>query len=111
MGWHLHQLPYLLPSSPPLMMRALLSARSPLGGSILPYVCLCFHCSQFGVLSLFDWPQLYSPSFVDSFNDVTNGTNPGCGTEGFRASPGWDPVTGLGTPNFERLLANFLQLP
>ncbi|EJF64895.1 subtilisin-like protein [Dichomitus squalens LYAD-421 SS1] len=56
-------------------------------------------------------PALYSPWFVGSFNDVTNGTNPGCGTEGFRASPGWDPVTGLGTPNFERLLANFLLLP
>ena len=60
---------------------------------------------------IFDLLQLYSSSFVDSFNDVTNGTNPGCGTEGFRASPGWDPVTGLGTPNFERLLNNFLQLP
>ncbi|TBU33346.1 subtilisin-like protein [Dichomitus squalens] len=56
-------------------------------------------------------PALYSPWFVGAFNDVTNGTNPGCGTEGFRASPGWDPVTGLGTPNFERLLANFLLLP
>ena len=29
-------------------------------------------------------------------NDITNGTNPGCGTEGFEAVEGWDPVTGLG---------------
>ncbi|KAI1796878.1 subtilisin-like protein [Ganoderma leucocontextum] len=56
-------------------------------------------------------PALYSPWFVGSFNDVTNGSNPGCGTQGFQAAPGWDPVTGLGTPNFERLLDNFLFLP
>jgi hypothetical protein len=31
-------------------------------------------------------------------NDITNGTNPGCGTAGFSAARGWDPVTGLGTP-------------
>ena len=37
------------------------------------------------------------------FNDITNGTNPGCGTEGFNATPGWDPVTGFGTPNFQEL--------
>ena len=51
---------------------------------------------------IFDLLQLYSSSFVDSFNDVTNGTNPGCGTEGFTAVRGWEPVTGLGcvTPSF-----------
>jgi hypothetical protein len=30
------------------------------------------------------------------FNDITEGTNPGCGTKGFPAAPGWDPSTGLG---------------
>lgn len=25
--------------------------------------------------------------------DIVNGTNPGCGSEGFRAAPGWDPVS------------------
>ncbi len=25
-------------------------------------------------------------------NDITSGSNPGCGTEGFPATPGWDPV-------------------
>jgi len=29
-----------------------------------------------------------------ALNDVTSGTNPGCGTKGFEASAGWDPVTG-----------------
>ncbi|KAF8267612.1 peptidase S8/S53 domain-containing protein [Lactarius quietus] len=32
--------------------------------------------------------------------DVASGTNPGCGTNGFPATSGWDPVTGLGTPDF-----------
>lgn len=38
------------------------------------------------------------------FNDVVVGSNPGCGTNGFAAAPGWDPVTGLGSPNFIALV-------
>lgn len=34
------------------------------------------------------------------FTDIVGGSNPGCGTEGFQALQGWDPVTGLGTPNY-----------
>ncbi|KAK4161699.1 putative protease [Cladorrhinum sp. PSN259] len=30
------------------------------------------------------------------FTDITQGSNPGCGTEGFQVKEGWDPVTGLG---------------
>jgi tripeptidyl-peptidase I len=33
------------------------------------------------------------------------GSNPGCGTNGFSAKSGWDPITGLGTPNFAKLKA------
>ena len=55
--------------------------------------------------------QLYSDQFKGVFNDIVNGSNPGCGTKGFQAAPGWDPVTGLGTLNFELLLAQFLALP
>ncbi|TCD71643.1 hypothetical protein EIP91_007390 [Steccherinum ochraceum] len=40
-----------------------------------------------------------------AFNDITTGDNPGCNTNGFPAKAGWDPVTGLGTPNFPKLLA------
>ncbi|KIK61996.1 hypothetical protein GYMLUDRAFT_42425 [Collybiopsis luxurians FD-317 M1] len=48
-------------------------------------------------------PLLYAnPS---ALNDVTSGTNAGCGTNGFSARAGWDPVTGLGTPNFVKLQA------
>ncbi|KAF8204657.1 tripeptidyl peptidase A [Pholiota molesta] len=44
-------------------------------------------------------PFLYSKGFA-GLNDITSGNNAGCGTPGFNASKGWDPVTGLGTPNF-----------
>jgi tripeptidyl-peptidase I len=54
-------------------------------------------------------PVLYAHPEV--LNDVTLGTNPGCGTVGFSAQPGWDPVTGLGTPNFPKMVALFLSLP
>lgn len=38
--------------------------------------------------------QIYSSSFKSAFHDITNGTNPGCGTDGFKTAKGWDPVTG-----------------
>lgn len=67
-------------------------------------------------------PFLYSKG-VQGLTDILTGNNPGCGTEGFNASQGWDPgecfgfvhdissrrtyeyrlVTGLGTPKFEVL--------
>ncbi|EMD37169.1 hypothetical protein CERSUDRAFT_115082 [Gelatoporia subvermispora B] len=56
-------------------------------------------------------PTIYSDKFKDLFNDITSGTNPGCGTNGFTAERGWDPVTGLGTINFKKLLAAWLELP
>ncbi|KAI9455155.1 subtilisin-like protein [Lactarius psammicola] len=37
------------------------------------------------------------------FNDITAGSAPGCGTPGFNATVGWDPVTGFGTPDFGKL--------
>ncbi|KAK7467531.1 hypothetical protein VKT23_004584 [Stygiomarasmius scandens] len=48
-------------------------------------------------------PLLYQNP--DVFTDIVSGTNPGCGTAGFDAglTPGWDPVTGLGTPDFVKL--------
>ncbi|KAJ7491892.1 subtilisin-like protein [Mycena latifolia] len=48
-------------------------------------------------------PWLYTNAAA--LNDVTTGSNPGCGTQGFPAKAGWDPVTGLGTPNFAALKA------
>ncbi|KAJ7930918.1 family S53 protease [Mycena leptocephala] len=50
-------------------------------------------------------PFLYSAAGRAALNDITQGSNPGCNTTGFAARAGWDPVTGLGTPNFPKLLA------
>ena len=54
-------------------------------------------------------PVLYANPTV--LNDITSGGNQGCGTPGFTAVPGWDPVTGLGTPNYPALLNLALSLP
>ncbi|KAH9025387.1 subtilisin-like protein [Lactarius pseudohatsudake] len=51
--------------------------------------------------------RLYGDGFA-GLNDITSGSNPGCGTDGFSAAPGWDPVTGLGTPDFEKLQNIFM---
>ncbi|KAH9474991.1 Tripeptidyl-peptidase sed2 [Psilocybe cubensis] len=47
-------------------------------------------------------PMIYSRGAA-GFNDITVGHNSGCLTSGFNATEGWDPVTGFGTPNFEKL--------
>ncbi|KAF2166680.1 hypothetical protein M409DRAFT_66650 [Zasmidium cellare ATCC 36951] len=54
-------------------------------------------------------PVLYA--HPEALHDITSGNNPGCGTAGFEAVEGWDPVTGLGTPNFPALERLFLSLP
>lgn len=49
-------------------------------------------------------PFLYGAAAA-TFNDIQAGSNPGCNTKGFSAVAGWDPVSGLGSPNFDALLA------
>ncbi|KAH9020584.1 peptidase S8/S53 domain-containing protein [Lactarius pseudohatsudake] len=50
-------------------------------------------------------PWLYGATGgLNGFNDIVSGSNPGCNTDGFSAIGGWDPVTGLGTPDFLRLM-------
>jgi tripeptidyl-peptidase-1 len=53
-------------------------------------------------------PVLYANP--NALNDITSGNNPGCGTQGFSAVNGWDPITGLGTPNFQKLVDVYLSL-
>lgn len=49
-----------------------------------------------------------------AFNDVTEGTNACsrnyCCLFGYQASPGWDPATGLGSPNFPEFSSYILKL-
>ncbi|PSR77407.1 putative protease S8 tripeptidyl peptidase I [Coniella lustricola] len=54
-------------------------------------------------------PTLYA--HPQMFNDITKGNNTGCDGGGFNAVQGWDPVTGLGTPKYPRMLDVFLNLP
>ncbi|MCL5054601.1 MAG: S53 family peptidase [Firmicutes bacterium] len=54
-------------------------------------------------------PALYkiysSPTlYKEAFHDITQGSN------GYPAGPGWDPVTGLGSPNGQGLLAALKQV-
>ena len=84
------------------------SASSPVVGSILTLVNearLTIGKSSIGFIN----PTLYANPGI--LNDITSGGNQGCGTPGFTAVQGWDPVTGLGTPNFPKLVAKFLTLP
>lgn len=54
-------------------------------------------------------PVLYAHPEV--FTDITIGHASGCLTDGYSAVPGWDPTTGLGTPNYPALLQVFMDLP
>ena len=54
-------------------------------------------------------PVLYPNKWV--FNDIVNGLNTGCSAQGFHADKDWDPVTGLGTPDFERLMELYMRMP
>jgi len=53
-------------------------------------------------------PTLYAHPEV--LHDITVGNNSGCGTSGFFAAKGWDPITGLGTPNFPAMSKLFMSL-
>jgi len=61
-------------------------------------------------------PMLYTlyakdPSAFNSFPSGNNKcTESCCATYGFVAGPAWDPVTGLGTPNFQKILAYALSI-
>lgn len=48
-------------------------------------------------------PWLYSIG-RKAFTDITIGASIGCNTSGFPAEPGWDAVTGWGTPLFKEIL-------
>lgn len=48
-------------------------------------------------------PWLYSVGYK-GLNDITSGSAHGCDVAGFPALKGWDPVTGLGTPDFPKLV-------
>jgi tripeptidyl-peptidase-1 len=54
-------------------------------------------------------PVLYK--YPQIFNDVIEGNNSICDSVAFKAAEGWDPITGLGTPNYPKMLDVFMKLP
>ena len=83
------------------------SASSPVVGAILTLINEARFAIGKGSIGFIN-PTLYAnPGLL---NDITEGGNQGCGTPGFTSVSGWDPVTGLGTPNFPKLLKKFLSL-
>jgi subtilase family serine protease len=50
------------------------------------------------------------PHYAASFHDVTSGNNSFGGVTGFSAGPGWDPATGLGSPDTAQLVNWLIQL-
>jgi len=51
-------------------------------------------------------PVLYKNPKI--FQDVKTGHNPGCDSNGFNAEIGWDPVTGLGVPMYDKMVEVFV---
>lgn len=66
-----------------LLNEELISARKPALGFLNPFIC----------------------QNLDAFNDFPSGNNPGCDTQGFNATAGWDPVSGAGLPIYAKLRA------
>jgi tripeptidyl-peptidase-1 len=84
------------------------SASSPTVGSIITLINEQRANSGKGPVGFIN-PTLYANPTI--LNDITSGGNQGCGTPGFTAVSGWDPVTGLGTPNYSKMLPVFMALP
>lgn len=63
-------------------------------------------------------PALYKiaggPNYARDFHDMTVGNNSvstgGVNVPGYNAAPGWDPMTGLGTPNAQYLLPDLIDV-
>ena len=83
------------------------SASSPVVGAIITLINEARFAIGKGSVGFIN-PTLYANP--GALNDITSGGNQGCGTPGFTAVSGWDPVTGLGTPNFPKLVAKFVAL-
>jgi kumamolisin len=61
--------------------------------------------AQNGKSAGFLQPAIYAAKGRAAFNDITSGTNYTGTPIGFKAGPGWDPCTGLGSPIGAKLIA------
>ena len=69
------------------------SCSSPIFASIISLINDRLAAQGKGPLGFLN-PFLYGAA-ADTFTDITTGNNPGCGTNGFPAEAGWDPVCNL----------------
>ncbi len=61
--------------------------------------------AQNGKPAGFIQPAIYSAKGKAAFNDITSGTNFSGAPVGFKAGPGWDACTGLGSPIGTKLIS------
>jgi len=59
-------------------------------GDLIFYIITIQGGSPLGFLNY--WLYQNGASNPQIFNDITSGSNPGCGTNGFQAAKGWDPA-------------------
>ena len=83
------------------------SAATPTAASVLALVNDALIAAGKPVLGFLN-PWLYSQG-SQAFTDITSGSSRGCGSAGFPAVAGWDPVTGFGTPYFPSIKSLALQ--
>jgi len=77
------------------------SASSPVVASLLALMNnIQFNAKKPALGFVNPWIYQTLAAHPDAFYDVTTGTNNAGSGEGFRAYKGWDPCTGVGTPNF-----------
>jgi subtilase family serine protease len=72
------------------------SAATPAAAAIIALVNDALLSSGKSTLGFLN-PWLYQGGYT-AFTDVLSGSSAGCETKGFTAGPGWDAVTGFGTP-------------
>lgn len=82
------------------------SASAPISAAILALVNA--KCKESGKPRI-GWVQPTLYSYTEALNDITKGGEYHCAQTdlGFPCKTGWDPATGLGSPNFSRLLTAF----
>ena len=59
---------------------------------------------EFPRCTLLEFTQWLYKSGYKAFEDVVSGSSSGCDSSGFSARPGWDVVSGFGTPYFPYIL-------
>lgn len=106
-GWG--GVPYVAAADGKAYLTSLLgtSGSAPLWGGLLALANQYAH-HHLGVVT----PAIYhiarSPAYHQAFHDVTTGNNNlafnGVTITGYQAAPGWDPVTGWGSPNAQVLI-------